>query len=106
MTHTIYRLPVVPIMEKLGEILAIPEAVFVVKLFIAICLIVFAIYGVLKLRDFAAGTMPKNGEYVTEFENMRDSGLIDDKELGQLKSAVGKASDDLVDKKADNGFDG
>ena len=93
-------------MDKLGEIVGIPEAVFVINLFVAVCLIVVAVYTVLKIRNFAAGTMPKSGEYVTDFENMRDIGLIDDKELGQVKSAVGKTTDDLVEKKVDNGFDG
>ena len=83
-------------MNNLTEILGIPEVVFVIKIFVAVCLIVVAVYAVLRIRDFAAGTMPKNGEYVTEFEMMRDNGLIDDKELSQVKSAVGKSVEPLA----------
>ena len=94
-------------MDRLSELFDIPEAVFVLKLFIVVCLIVAAVYAVLKIRDFAAGRMPKTGEYVTDFETMRDKGLIDDKELSQVKVAVGNTSDDLTGKKkADDNFDG
>ena len=93
-------------MNDFAEMLGIPEVAFVFKVFVAICLIVLAVYLVLKIRDYAAGTMPKNGEYVTDFENMRDSGLIDDKELGQVKTVVAKTKEDLPDEIADNEFDG
>ena len=93
-------------MDKFAEVLSSPEAKFVIYLFGFACLIVLAVYTVLKVRDFAAGTMPKNGEYLTEFETMRDEGLIDDKELSQVKSAVGNVADDLVEKKVDSDSDG
>lgn len=93
-------------MNRLAEIAEIPAAMIVIKLFVGVSLIVIAIYVVLKIRDFAAGTMPKNGEYVTDFERLRDEGLIDDKELGLVKSAVGKSADETSDKKGDDDFVG
>lgn len=80
------------------DFLAIPEAVVLIKISVVVCLIVLAVYAVLRIRDFAAGKMPRSGEYVTEFENMRDDGLIDDKELSQVKTAIGRESSDLMEK--------
>lgn len=93
-------------MDKFAEALKTPEAAYVINIFGAVCLIVLAIYVVSKIRDFAAGTMPKNGEYLTDFESMREEGLIDDKELNQVKSAVGNVVDDLVETKVDTDSDG
>lgn len=92
-------------MDKLTEILQIPEAVFVIKLFVVACIIILAVYLLLKLRDFAAGKMPRNGEYLTEFEKMRDEGLIDDKELSQVKSAVGKTADPVPERNVNDSYD-
>lgn len=99
-------------MDSISEILEIPEVALIAKLFVATCLIVIAMYGVLKIRDFAAGTMPKNGEYITDFEIMRDQGLIDDKELSRVKTAAHTAENDPTnpestrDPTTNDGFDG
>lgn len=97
-------------MENLLD-LGIPEANMVVKIAGFAALVVIAIYVVLRIRDFATGTMPQNGEYVTDFESMREQGLIDEKELHLVKSAVGKAVEEQVaeEGKDDDGeedFDG
>lgn len=81
-------------MNRFSDLFESVEAVFVVKLFIVVCLIVFAVYAVLKIRDFASGGVPKTGEYVSDFEAMKEQGLLDEKELSGIKIAVGKVVED------------
>ncbi len=77
-------------MTRFSDLFESVEAVIVVKVFIVVCLIVLAVYTVLKVRDFASGGVPRTGEYVTDFESMKEQGLLDEKELSEIKNAVGK----------------
>lgn len=80
-------------MTRFNDLFQSVEAVIVVKIFIVVCLIVLAVYTVLKVREFASGGVPRTGEYVTDFESMKEQGLLDEKELSEIKNAVGKVVD-------------
>ena len=83
-------------MTRFSDLFESVEAVIVVKIFIVVCLIVLAVYAVLKIRDFASGGVPRTGEYVTDFESMKEQGLLDENELSEIKNVVGKVVEDLA----------